>query len=119
MVRLTSRHVKITSNQSLAPVGGAVTAWGVEAPFSRGVNLSNWLQASSAQNVHFAKFGRTDFAQIQQLGCDVVRLPINLHAMTSGPPDYRIDPLLYDFLDQIADWADELGAASDFGQPHV
>ena len=38
----------------------------------------------------------------------MVRLPINLHAMTSGPPDYRIDPLLYDFLDQIADWADEL-----------
>ena len=87
----------------------AVAAWGTEAPFSRGVNLSNWLQASSAQNVHFAKFGRTDFAQIQQLGCDVVRLPISLHAMTSGPPDYRIDPLLYSFLDQIADWADELG----------
>ena len=49
-------------------------AWGTEAPFSRGVNLTNWLQASSAQNVHFAKFGRTDFEQIQQLGCDVVRL---------------------------------------------
>ena len=87
----------------------AVAAWSAEAPFSRGVNLTNWLQASSAQNVHFAKFGRTDFEQIQQLGCDVVRLPINLHAMTSGPPDYRIDPLLYSFLDQIADWADELG----------
>ena len=83
--------------------------WSAEIPFSRGVNLTNWLQASSAQNVHFAKFGRTDFEQIQQLGCDVVRLPINLHAMTSGPPSYRIDPLLYDFLDQIADWADELG----------
>ena len=86
-----------------------VAAWSAEAPFSRGVNLTNWLQAPNAQNVHFAKFGRADFAQIQQLGCDVVRLPINLHAMTSGPPDYRIDPLLYDFLDQIADWADELG----------
>ncbi len=88
---------------------GPVAAWGAEARFSRGVNLTNWLQASSAQSVHFVKFGRTDFAQIQQLGCDVVRLPINLHAMTSGPPDYRIDPLLYVFLDQIADWADELG----------
>ena len=87
----------------------AVSAWSAEVPFSRGVNLTNWLQTSSAQNVHFAKFGRTDFEQIQQLGCDVVRLPINLHAMTSGPPDYRIDPLLYGFLDQIADWADELG----------
>ena len=86
-----------------------VAAWSAEAPFRRGVNLTNWLQAPSAQNVHFAKFGRADFAQIQQLGCDVVRLPINLHAMTSGPPDYRIDPLLYDLLDQIADWADELG----------
>ena len=86
-----------------------VAAWGAEVPFSRGVNLTNWLQASRAQSVHFAKFSRADFAQLQQLGCDVVRLPINLHAMTNGPPDYRIDPLLYVFLDQIADWADELG----------
>ncbi len=87
----------------------AVAAWGAEVPFSRGVNLTNWLQAPSAQNVHFAKFGRTDFVQIQQLGCDVVRLPINLHTMTGGPPDYRIDPLLYVFLDPVADWASELG----------
>ena len=47
---------------------GTVAAWSAETPFSRGVNLTNWLQASSAQNVHFAKFGRADFVQIQQLG---------------------------------------------------
>ena len=90
-------------------LGWPIAAGGAETPFSRGVNLTNWLQASSVQSVHFAKFGRADLAQLQQLGCDVVRLPINLHAMTSGPPDYRIDPLLYVFLEQIADWASELG----------
>ena len=83
--------------------------WSAEIPFRRGVNLTDWLQAPNVQHVHFAKFGRADFAHLQQLGCDVVRLPINLHGMTSGPPEYRIDPLLYDLLDQIADWADELG----------
>ena len=87
----------------------AAAAWSAEIPFQRGVNLTGWLQAASPQEVQFSKFGRDDLLDIQRLGCDVVRLPINLQGMTSGPPSYRIDPLLYAFLDPIAAWADELG----------
>jgi endoglucanase len=28
--------------------------------------------------------------------------------MTDGAPNYTIDPLFFDFLDQVVDWAEEL-----------
>ena len=88
------------------PAGG-VTASG-QTPFKRGVNLTGWLQTSNAKQIQFTKFGKQDLVNIKSLGCDVIRLPINLHAMTSGAPDYTIDPLFFYFLDQIIDWAEEL-----------
>jgi hypothetical protein len=72
-----------------------------EVPFTRGVNLTNWLQASSVEQIQFTKFTEQDLINIKNLGCDVIRLPINLHAMTSGSPDYAIDPLFYYYLNQI------------------
>jgi len=83
-------------------------ACSAEIPFKRGVNLTGWLQASSARNIQFTKFTKQDLINIKSLGCDVIRLPINLHFMTNGAPDYKIDPLFYYFLDQIIDWAEEL-----------
>jgi endoglucanase len=77
-------------------------------PFKRGVNLTNWLQSSSVRQIQFSKFTKQDFINIKSLGCDVIRLPINLHSMTNGEPDYTIDPLFYFFLDKIIDWAEEL-----------
>jgi len=80
-----------------------------EVPFSRGINLTNWFQASGAEAIQFTMFTKQDFEQIRSLGCDVIRLPINLHSMTSGTPDYLIDPLFYSFLDQAVNWAQDLG----------
>lgn len=79
-----------------------------DTPFSRGVNLTNWFQAGSARQIQFSRYDRADLAQIKSLGADAIRLPINLHAMTSGAPDYRVDPLLFTFLDQVVDWAEAL-----------
>ncbi len=78
-------------------------------PFNRGVNLSNWFQESTVQEVHFAKYSYDDLVDMQSLGVDVIRLPINLHGMSSGSPDYIVDPLLLTFLDEIIDWTEELG----------
>jgi endoglucanase len=83
-------------------------SWSEKLPFKRGVNLTNWLQSSSVRQIQFSKFTKQDFINIKSLGCDVIRLPINLHFMTNGEPDYSIDPLFYDFLDKIIDWAEEL-----------
>ncbi|MHC4173516.1 MAG: glycoside hydrolase family 5 protein [Planctomycetota bacterium] len=88
------------------PADGSTEPTGI--PFSRGVNLSNWVEGSSLQQIQFTKFTKQDFINIKSLGCDVIRLPINLDTMTNGQPDYTIDPLFYYFLDQIIDWAEEL-----------
>lgn len=79
-----------------------------QVPFHRGVNLTGWFQASDARKIQFRKFTKKDFVDIKSLGCDVIRLPINLHGMTAGAPDYTIDPLLFSFLDSAVNWAEEL-----------
>ncbi len=76
--------------------------------FTKGVNLTNWFQAPDAQSIPFSKFGRRDFAQIKSLGCDVIRLPINLHAMAGPAPDYTLDPLFLGLLDSAVNWAELL-----------
>jgi endoglucanase len=80
-----------------------------DVPFHKGVNLTNWFQASNVRQIQFTKYTKKDFEQIKSLGCDVIRLPINLHYMTNGAPNYIIDPLFYTFLDQAVAWAEELG----------
>ena len=84
------------------------SVFSAEAPFHKGVNLTGWFQTSGPKQIQFTKFTRDDFMQIKSLGCDVIRLPINLHHMTSGAPDYVPDPLFVHFLDQVVDWAEEL-----------
>ena len=62
-------------------------AWSSETPFKRGVNLTGWLQTSNVRQIQLTKFTKQDFINIKSLGCDVIRLPINLHAMTGGEPE--------------------------------
>jgi endoglucanase len=76
--------------------------------FNKGVNLSGWFQAATPRQIQFKMFTKTDFEQIKSLGCDVVRLPINLHAMTNGAPNYTLDPLFLNMLDQVVNWSEEL-----------
>lgn len=75
--------------------------------FHRGVNLTNWFQAANDHEIPFSKFTKQDFINIKSLGCDVIRLPINLFAMTSGAPDYTIGPVFYNYLDQAVSWAED------------
>ena len=77
-------------------------------PFTKGVNLTGWFGASSAKSIPFNKFTKKDLQNIKSLGCDVIRLPITLHYMTNGAPNYEIDPLFYKYLDQVIDWTEEL-----------
>ena len=85
--------------------GGAQMA---QTPFKRGVNLTGWFQTMSTRQIQFTKYTKKDLENIKSLGCDVIRLPINLFYMTTGKPDYKIDPLFFDFLDQVVNWAEEL-----------
>ena len=79
-----------------------------EVPFHRGINLTGWFQTYSAGQIQFTKYNRQDFENIKSLGCDAIRLPINLHAMTKGSPHYTLDPLFFEFLDEVVNWAEAL-----------
>jgi endoglucanase len=81
---------------------------GSQAPFSRGVNLTGWFQVSSPGQIQFTRFTKKDIINIKSLGCDVIRLPVNMHAMTSGSPSYTLDPLYFSFLDSVVNWCEEL-----------
>lgn len=81
---------------------------GGENYFNKGVNLSGWFQTNSPTEIHFTKYTKEDFENIKSLGADVIRLPINLHSMTNGAPNYELGPLFLRFLDEVIDWAEEL-----------
>jgi len=86
---------------------GYVDAVLASAPFSKGVNFSGWFESSSAQRISFSQYDEQDFANVKSLGADVIRLPVRLHDMTNGEPDYTLDPFLLRFLDLAVDWAEK------------
>ena len=84
---------------------------GQKLPFHKGINLTNWFQSPGARSIQFTKYTKNDFRNIKSLGCDVIRLPINLHYMTNGAPDYTLDPIFLQFLDETVNWAEEIDIA--------
>ena len=69
-----------------------------QVPFNKGVNLTNWFQSESAGQIQFTKYTKEDFVNIKSLGADVIRLPINLHSMTTGTSEHLLDPLFLFFF---------------------
>jgi len=107
--RLTTLVALTISLFTLAPsVAQASPSAGLPpaAPFSRGVNLSQWFETNSPRAIRFSRYTERDFKELREMGADVVRLPIYLHAMTSGAPDYTLDPLFLELLDQAVDMAE-------------
>jgi endoglucanase len=95
------------NNMDISLETGQVDAVLRSAPFSKGVNFSGWFESFSAQSIPFTKYTEQDFANVKSLGADVIRLPVKVHSMTSGAPNYTIDPLLFKFLDTAVDWAEK------------
>ena len=79
-----------------------------QVPFSRGVNLTGWFQVNSPGQIQFTRFTKQDIINIKNLGCDVIRLPVNMHSMTSGSPSYTLNPMYVSFLDSVVTWCEEL-----------
>jgi len=89
-----------------------LTAYGQQtankAPFSRGVNFSNWFEyVKNTQGINFGRFTEQDFADVKRLGVDVIRIPIDFTLFTSTAPNYIIEPLVFLLLDKVADWAEK------------
>ena len=86
---------------------GTVEAAVRSAPFSKGVNFSDWFESNNAGGIPFTKYTEQDFIDVKSLGADVIRLPVKMHSMISGAPYYTLDPLLVKFLNMAVDWAEK------------
>jgi len=95
------------SNQIDYSETGTVEAAVRSAPFSKGVNFSDWFESNNAGSIPFTKYTEQDFIDVKSLGVDVIRLPIKMHSMTGGAPNYTLDPLLVKFLNMTVDWAEK------------
>ncbi|MCX6326739.1 MAG: cellulase family glycosylhydrolase [Bacteroidia bacterium] len=79
-----------------------------QTPFRRGVNLTGWFQVNSPGQIQFTRFTKQDLIKIKSLGCDVIRLPVNLHSMTKGSPLFILDQLYISFQDSVVTWCEQL-----------
>ncbi|MBN1996671.1 carbohydrate binding domain-containing protein [candidate division KSB1 bacterium] len=80
-----------------------------QAPFKRGVNFADWLENfRHISQMNFNRYTKKNFKEAKSLGCDHIRVPIDLFYMTGPAPDYLLNPLLFLILDQAIDWAEEL-----------
>lgn len=80
----------------------------IPAPFTRGVNFTNWLEHRTAEDINPHMFTRQDFVNARKLGCDVIRLPIHFERICREEDGYRIPEKVLHILDQVAAWAEEL-----------
>lgn len=94
-------------NYTLGPLDFPAVASHYPAPFSKGVNFSEWFQSPSPQTIPFTKYTEETFEQAKSLGVDVVRLPLNLHSFINGAAGCTLDPLFLRLLDQAVDWAEK------------
>lgn len=73
-------------------------------PFSKGFNLSDWLNTSEEYWFVPDKYKEEDFDDLKTLGVDVVRIPINFPLFMGAAPAYTFNQKLYDVLDKVVEW---------------
>lgn len=88
-------------------VSASLFAQAVKAPFSKGLNLSKWFETWNDTIPNLKVYNKTDFEHLKELGVEVVRVPIHFAAFLDE--EDKIKPIIFDYLDQACDWAEELG----------
>jgi len=78
-----------------------------QVPFHKGVNLSGWFKnVPNTGQLQVKLYNQIDFDHLKTLGCDVVRLPVKLFNFVGQAPDYTVDPLFFELLDQVVTLAE-------------
>lgn len=80
----------------------------VSAPFTKGVNFTNWLEFRKVDQVVEDLFDKEDFSNVKSLGCDVVRLPIHFEQFCFPENDYIIPDKIFSIMDRVVEWVSEL-----------
>lgn len=80
----------------------------VRMPFTKGLNLTKWLEPFGFGNSSSTHFGKSDFVDIKSLGVEIVRIPIHFEQWSLGKPDYIIPDWLWEKIDSAVEWCTEL-----------
>ena len=80
----------------------------IPAPFTKGVNFTNWMEFRRADQINPELFTKQDFINAKKLGCDVIRIPMHFEKICEGIPDMKIPDNIFGILDNVAAWAEEL-----------
>lgn len=80
----------------------------LKAPFTRGVNFTNWLEYRPTDQIQEDYFTKKDFENVKKLGCDVVRLPIHFENFCNEANDYIVPDKIFGILDRVVSWVTEL-----------
>lgn len=96
--------------RALALLAACAALFAESSPrFTRAVNISGWFETASARHILPRRYDAQDFRDLAAIGVEAIRLPIDVHAMSSSSPERAVDPLLLDFLDMAIGWAEEAG----------
>ncbi|MCQ2591148.1 MAG: glycoside hydrolase family 5 protein [Treponema sp.] len=106
-MKLFKRMILKVCMLMLSSVLFAQTTQALQAPFTKGVNLSKWFEIWEPGIPNLRVYDKSDFEHLKELGCDVIRVPIHF-SMFLDQND-NIDPIIFEYLDQACDWAEELG----------
>lgn len=80
----------------------------IAAPFTKGVNMTNWLEYKPTDQIDADYYTRKDFEDVRGMGCDVVRLPIHFENFCSAENGYEIPDKIWGILEKAVTWASEL-----------
>ena len=81
----------------------------IPAPFTKGVNFTNWLEYRPACEIKADYFVRQDFVNARKLGCDVIRLPIHFEKLCREADGFKIPDKILNILDNAVRWSEEQG----------
>jgi endoglucanase len=78
-------------------------------PFQRGLNLLEWFDVPRSGQIQIDRYSEEDFQILKAMGCEAIRLPIDILTMAGPAPGYELDSLFLEFLDVAVDRAEAAG----------
>jgi endoglucanase len=78
-------------------------------PFQRGLNLLEWFNEPRSGQINISRYTEEYFQMIKTMGCEAVRMPIDILHLAGPDPSYELDSLFLEFLDIAVDRAEAAG----------
>jgi endoglucanase len=78
-------------------------------PFQRGLNVVDWFNEPSAGQIQIDRYSLEDLQTMRDMGCQAIRMAIDLLHLAGPAPEYELDTLFFEFLDMAVDRAEAAG----------